>query len=255
MRPRWILGLGCFALVACGGGDDDGGGPPRLFLDPGEFRFGLVEVGASSTAVSTISNLEGGAFEIEKVEMRPLDQLTYEFSFSPKSVAADETARLEVTYHPVGKGDSAVQIVVTPRGGDPVVMDVNGTAISPAKLRLGDASIDFGTVPIGSSMETVSSITNRETTAGTVTFDPGLNVDLCDTEGSDRNTFCVKFTGVSVDSQGRFPIDASETINYAVRFVPQIEDIVETADFKLRTCAPEEAGCELTVELSGEGTN
>lgn len=250
---RSLFGIGLLALAAACSGGDEPTKPPRLFLDPGEIRFGLVQVGATSVAVSTITNLEGDAFEIEDVQMRPLDQLTWEFDYSPSSVPADGASQLTVSYHPVGKGDSGVTLVVTPKGGDPVEMTVNGTAISPPMLRLRDSTIDFGQVTIGSSGEMVSAITNRETTGGTVTFDPGLNVDICDAEGSDRNTFCVKFTGVSVDSQGRFPIDASETINFSVRFIPQIPDIVETAEFTLKTCE-DDMGCVVTVELFGEGT-
>ncbi|MEQ8272447.1 MAG: choice-of-anchor D domain-containing protein [Deltaproteobacteria bacterium] len=250
MRSRWTASLGLFALAACGGGDDSVD-PPSLFMEPGEIRFGVVEVGNTSKAVSTITNLNGDAFEIEDIEMRPLDQLTFEFSYTPSSVAAGEGSLLEVTYHPVGEGDSAIDLIVTPKGGDPVTMKVTGTAQPPATLRVSDLSIDFGMVPLGTTKDEVSSFTNREATSGTVTFDPGLNIDLC--ADNEFNTFCVEFSGVAISGTNTFPIGPNETISYVARFIPEVEDIQETASFTLSTCTGDE-DCEVEIDLFGSGT-
>lgn len=251
MRVKALMATSLCALAACGGETDEPGAV-SLYLDPGEVQFGQVEVGQRSTVIVSVVNLEGAAFEIESLTLRPRDELTFSHSVSSRSVPADGSAEIEVVYHPVGAASSTVELVVAPVGGAPVAITIRGNAVDPATLRVSDPSIDFGAVPVGMPQVSVSSIRNRTTTPGTVLFEPGLNVDLCDAEGADRNNFCVDFDGKTLDD-GRFAIGASETVSFTVTFQAEDSGIREAAQFELSTCEIS-TDCRVTVMLAGSGS-
>lgn len=249
MRRLAISATALIGLFACSGGDDDGG-PVTLVADPTQLVFGDVEVGMTSKAIVTLSTAEGAALTIDSVMMRPLDQLTWSFSLDKMQAGAGESIALEVEYHPTGAGASSVEFVVLAQNADPVVILVGGMGVDPADVRLGQAMFDFGDVTVGSSSELSSTLENRNGTPGTVTFDPGLNVDHCDANGSELNSFCVTFAGKTLDD-GKFSIEGNETVNFTIRFIPLDMGVTEQATFELFTCPMDD--CKETVTMFGTG--
>jgi len=141
---------------------------PSLALDPAALAFGPVATGATATLVSTLRNTGSAPLEVSAIAR--CAGTSAEFGWTPSApltVAAGGSAALSVTYAPADLGADAGCLAIT--SNDPASPAVNlalsGTGVGQAApaIALDPASLDFGTVTVGSTGTRVSQVRNPGT--------------------------------------------------------------------------------------------
>ncbi|MEU6317016.1 choice-of-anchor D domain-containing protein [Streptomyces sp. NPDC047009] len=146
---------------------------PGLGAAPGAMDFGEVPTGSTSTLNLQITNT---GTEAESIDSIAPPTGSFAVSGLPSAgtlVPAGGSFVLSVTYRPVGSQDDSDALVVSSSSGGAahtLSVPVNGTAITgQGHLEFSTSSLDFGSVPIGSSKSLSFTITNTGNIPVTVT--------------------------------------------------------------------------------------
>jgi hypothetical protein len=141
---------------------------PAIALTPATLSFGPVVLGSSATLTAQVGNAGTATLNVTGIAL--CSGSSPEFSWSPSaplSIAPGQSATLTVRYQPTAAGtDSGCLAIASNDAASPVVnLGVGGTGVAEAvpAVVLSPASLDFGTVTVGSSASRTASIQNTGT--------------------------------------------------------------------------------------------
>jgi PKD repeat protein len=130
--------------------------PPLLSVSPGNLSFGTLIVGQVSTQSFQVVNSGG-------ITMTGSVATTLPFAIqsgTPFSVAPGQTGQVQVTFSPVSSGNFSNAAVFMSNGGNST-NPVAGNALTPPQISVSPASLNFGTIAVGSNSQSSFVITNR----------------------------------------------------------------------------------------------
>jgi hypothetical protein len=121
----------------------------KVALTRTSFNFGTIPVGSSKSDSLFLRNTGTNLLVVDSV--RVTNQY---FSIQPTSasIALNDSANLKVTYSPLAQGTHSGLIIFysnSPSARDTVA--IQGTASSSSSVALTKTSLNFGTIPVGSS--------------------------------------------------------------------------------------------------------
>jgi hypothetical protein len=149
------------------------GTKPGLGAAPGAMDFGDVPTGSTSTLNLQITNTGTQAETIDSIAPPGGSFAASGLPDAGTVVPAGGSFVVSVTYTPAGgQNDSGALVISSSSGGDTHTLSVpvNGTAITgQGHLEFSTSSLDFGSVPVGSSKSLSFTITNTGNIPVTVT--------------------------------------------------------------------------------------
>ncbi|WP_377267590.1 choice-of-anchor D domain-containing protein [Peterkaempfera sp. SMS 1(5)a] len=149
------------------------GTKPGLGAAPDAMRFGEIPTGSSSTLNLQITNTGTAAETIDSVTLPSGPFAASGLPAAGTVLPAGGSFVASVIYTPTGTtADSDALVITSSSGGDAhsLSVPVNGTGITgQGHLEFSSASLDFGSVPIGSSKSLSFTITNTGNIPVTVT--------------------------------------------------------------------------------------
>jgi len=141
---------------------------PSIALTPTTLSFGSVVLGNVATLTAQVRNAGTATLNVTGIAL--CTGSSAEFAWSPAaplSIAPGQSTTLTVRYQPTAEGtDSGCLAISSNDAASPVVnLGVNGTGVAQAvpAVVLSPASLDFGTVTVGSSASRTASIQNTGT--------------------------------------------------------------------------------------------
>ncbi|MGH9433613.1 MAG: choice-of-anchor D domain-containing protein [Terriglobia bacterium] len=143
------------------------GGAPRLAATPPGLNFGNVGAGGSSMLAVTLVNSGGASVNITQSSVTGA-----EFSVSglavPLSLNAGQRITFNVTFSPKAAGNATGMVSVTSNAADPLLtIPLSGTG-GTFQLAVNPASINFGTIKLGSAG--IQTVTLNNTGSSIVTI-------------------------------------------------------------------------------------
>jgi len=146
---------------------------PAIALAPTSLTFGTVTVGGTATLSAQLRST--GTAPLHVTGIAPCAGTSAAFGFTPAApltVAPGANVALQVTYRPTAAGsDSGCLAVTSDDPASPTVqLGLSGTAVAQAvpAIALDPASLDFGTVLVGSTASRIAQVRNTGTGALTV---------------------------------------------------------------------------------------
>lgn len=141
---------------------------PAIALTPATLSFGSVVLGNTATLTAQVRNAGTAILNVTTIAL--CGGSSPEFGWSPAgplSIAPGQATTLTVTYQPTAAGtDSGCLAISSNDAASPVVnLGVGGIGVAQAvpAVVLSPASLDFGTVTVGSSASRTASIQNTGT--------------------------------------------------------------------------------------------
>lgn len=141
---------------------------PAIALTPATLSFGSVVLGNSATLTAQLRNAGTATLNVTGISL--CSGSSAEFGWSPAaplSIAPGQATTLTVTYQPTAAGtDSGCLAIASNDMASPVVnLGVGGTGVAQAvpAVALSPASLDFGTVTVGSSASRTAMVQNTGT--------------------------------------------------------------------------------------------
>jgi uncharacterized repeat protein (TIGR01451 family) len=128
--------------------------PPQLVITPTNNDFGQVTIGQIKLQSFVVVNI--GSQQITGSISSTLPFGLPDTSFT---VPAGQTGFVDVTFAPDAPGSFSNIVVFTSNGGN-FTNGVTGIGLTPAQLATSPASIDFGTVAVGSNAQASFTVTN-----------------------------------------------------------------------------------------------
>lgn len=206
--------------------------PGALSLSPSTLTFTNVPIGTSQKQTVTVSNTGGSDVTVSQVTASGTGFSVTGLTL-PFSVAASGSSTFSVTYAPTAAGNSSgtVTITSTATGTAPSV-SLSGSAVAAAALSASPASVNFGSVLLGSNQTVSETITN--------------------TGGSSLTVAQGTVTGTGFSMSGMsFPLTlaAGKTATFSVTFAPQ-SSASATGNLALTDSA---SASLLNIALAGTG--
>lgn len=173
-----ILSLSIFALAS--------NGHSAWTVSPSSINFGDVPVGTSKTVVLTITNT-GAVQSMVMSVTSSIPEVTTNF-VGEVPLNPGEIMTLMVTFKPTARGNYSGELVIA--SNDPanpyVVVTFTGTSSYATGIDVSPTSIDFGTIPVGTSKEEVVRVGNKGSS--------NLNVTITVTAGTPFSVSKESFT-------------------------------------------------------------
>ncbi len=190
--------------------------PPSCTVTPASIDFGTVTVGADSDTTFTIRNDGEGTLT------GSVSESCADFSIiaggGAFALGANDSVVVTVRYTPSGSGASAACDIET--GTECADVAVSGVGELPPSCTVTPASIDFGTVTVGASLDTTFTIRNDG--EGTLT-------------GSVSES-CADFAVIA--GGGAFALGANDSVVVTVRYTPSGSGASAACDIETGTeCA------------------
>jgi PKD repeat protein len=130
---------------------------PQLSVSPTNPAFGTVAVGQTNVLSFQVLNT-GGSNLTGTVTVNPPFAI---LSGSPLSVESGVTGVVQVTFSPTSGGNFSNNVVFTSNGGNGTnAVTGTGNGLTPAQLAVSPASLNFGTVAVGNTVQASFAITN-----------------------------------------------------------------------------------------------
>ncbi|HEV2392215.1 MAG TPA: choice-of-anchor D domain-containing protein [Verrucomicrobiae bacterium] len=145
--------------------------PPALSLSPGNLSFGTLVTGQNSNKTFRVVNNGGQT-------LNGAATVTGPFSISggsPFSLSSGQTGFVQVAFSPTTGGSFSNAVVFSSNGGNST-NTVTGSAVTPGLLAVSPATVNYGTVAVGSNVQATLVVTNEGglmITNGTVTVAAG----------------------------------------------------------------------------------
>jgi hypothetical protein len=175
----------------------------QLTASPASLDFGSVAVGGSATIGQTLTNSGGSSLTISQISPSGTG-----FTFSgitlPVTVPAAQSVMLNVSFAPSSGGAVAGSLGITSTGSNPSLsVPLKGTGSLPGQLTLSPATLDFGSVVIGT------------TQSQTGTLSAGSSAITVTSAGVSGSQFSVSGIALPVT------IPAGNSISYQLAYAPQ----------------------------------
>ena len=170
-----------------------------MVASPGSLAFGQVAVGKSTTLPVTLTNNQAWKQTINSFQAGGTGY-SVSAPTTPLTLTPGQSVTLQVTFTPQGSGLSGGSVFVS---GPALNVPFSGTGTATGQLSLSPASLNFGSVELGTTATQGSTFM---ATGGSVTISSAA---------SSNSQYGV--TGVS------FPltIDSGQSISFSVSFAPQ----------------------------------
>jgi PKD repeat protein len=130
---------------------------PQLSVSPSSLGFGTVAIGQTNLLSIQVQNAGGSNLTGTVTVSAPFAIQ----SGSPFSLQSGLTGVVQITFNPASSGSFSNNLIFTSNGGnstDPVTG--TGAGLSPAQLAVSPASLSFGTIAVGNSVQATFAITN-----------------------------------------------------------------------------------------------
>lgn len=212
-------------------------GSPEFALSPSSLNLGSVNVGATSAAQTfTLSNTGSAEGVVSGLNFTgPFSRATGgnagTCSAAPITVAAGASCTVGVVFQPVATGaaSGSASLVLTRAGVPPNTVALQGTGTAPS-VTLSVGSLNFGTVPVGSSSaELIVTLSNGGTGPATVS--------------QPAPTAPFSRTGGSCTGMGDISLAAGASCTLGFTFSPTVSD-----DYQ-QVLSLTAGGSTLTLEL------
>ena len=200
-----------------------------VIASPGSLAFGKVAVGKSATLPLTLTNNEPWKQTINSFQVSGTGY-SVSGATAPLTLAPGESVTLQVIFNPQGEGLTGGGVFVS---GPALNVPCNGTGTAVGQLSLSPASLNFGSVELGTTATQGSTFTAA---GGSVTISSAA---------SSNSQYGV--TGVS------FPltINSGQSVSFSVSFAPKTTG---KSSAKL-TFSSDASGSNIQESLVGNGTN
>jgi hypothetical protein len=196
--PGFPITAGAFQ-TAFGGGDDafvskfSPGEPPEVTLTPTSLTFASQPVGTiSPTQQATLANTGSAELKMSSIG-GPSGDFTLDTK-CPSGLKAGASCTLNVTFTPTSAGAKLGAVVITDNApGSPHTLQLRGTATGTGSiiLTLSPASLDFGSVAVGSSSDPQTvTVTNNGTVAASLVPPLGLFIRGTNNRDFHLNSQC-----------------------------------------------------------------
>jgi uncharacterized protein (TIGR03382 family) len=145
---------------------------PSIALSPPSLTFPTVTLGGTAQQTTQVQNTGTAPLSVTAISLCPGTSPVFSWSpAAPITVAAGGSATLTVTYAPLAAGtDSGCLAIASNDPANPTVsLGLTGTAVAPTTpaIALSPASLDFGSVTVGSA----GTLTTQVQNTGTATLD------------------------------------------------------------------------------------
>ncbi|HEX9066511.1 MAG TPA: choice-of-anchor D domain-containing protein [Streptosporangiaceae bacterium] len=140
---------------------------PGFYAKPGSLSFGEVPDGTSTSASLVITN---GGTTSETVSSVTAPGAPFSVTGLPSgTIAPGASVTATVTYQPTAVQDDSAQLVIDAGDGTSLSVGLSGTGIADlSQLSPAPASIDFGSVPLGTQVTQTIDLTNAGNLPATV---------------------------------------------------------------------------------------
>ncbi|HEY6167374.1 MAG TPA: PKD domain-containing protein, partial [Verrucomicrobiae bacterium] len=129
--------------------------PPLLSAGPANLDYGAVVIGQTNTQSFQVVNL-GGLTLTGAVTTTPPFAIA---GGSPFSIAPGATSQVFVSFAPTNAANFSNAVVFVSNGGN-ATNTATGSGLTPAQLSVSPASLNFGTVAVGSNASLSFTVTN-----------------------------------------------------------------------------------------------
>jgi PKD repeat protein len=173
--------------------------PPLLLVSPANLTFGTLIIGQTNTQSFQVVN-SGGLTLTGGVVTTPPFRIQ---SGSPFSLAPGLTGMVQVAFSPSSAGSFSNLVTFTSNGGN-ATNSATGAGVAPPSLAVSPASLNFGTVAVGTNPQANFVVTNQggaTLTNGTATVTAGPFTILSGTpfnlSGNSSTNLVIQFTPTS----------------------------------------------------------
>jgi hypothetical protein len=220
---------GCAGIISSPSGNSTQTG--SLQLNPGSVCFGRVGLGKQSTQTFSVTNPNQSTVTITKLNVSN-PQFTVASTALPLSLPSGQAANISVSVKPAAAGN----MTATLSAATPVVLNLSVTGVSPQQqLSLSSATVDFGTVSVGTQGTQSLVITN----AGAA----DLTVSMVALTGSEFS-----LSGIATPKI----ISSGQTAALTLTFIPTAAG---SASGSLAITSNDPANPTVNLPLTGSGTN
>ncbi len=205
-----IVATGCGGVAASASSPAAGPTPTpnadaaHVSSSPTSIDFGSVAVGSQKTTTLTVTNTKGTAANVTQIKISGSGFSYTSNSSVPFKLAAGQSATLTVTFTPVTAGTATGSLSVSISGGaSPAPTSLTGTGLASGQLGISPASMNFGTVAVGTPVSQKGSLTAA---------------------GSSITVSSASWNGAGYSLSGiTFPVTvpAGQSVPYTVTFNPQ----------------------------------
>lgn len=201
-----------------------------LTANPGSIAFGNENVGTSTSKTVTITNSGNTSATVSQVSVTGAG-----FSVTgitvPVTLNAGQSATFSAVFDPAATGSDSGTVTITSNSNDPTVA-LTGTGVQGA-LSSSPASVNFGSLLVGSSGTVPVTLTNSGTASVTISA-----------ASASGNGFSI--SGLTVPTT----LSAGQNTTFDVKFAPTTSGSA-SGSVSITSNAP---GSPLTIALSGTGT-
>jgi len=139
-----------------------------LGSNPTSLSFGSVAVGNNNSLSETVTNTGGSSVTISQTSISGSG-----FSISgittPVTLTAGQSATFTVTFTPASAtGASGSVSIISNASNTALSIPLSGTGVAPGQLAASPASVNFASVPVGSTVSLVQTLTNSGGSALTI---------------------------------------------------------------------------------------
>jgi hypothetical protein len=178
-------------------------GPGELAASSLALQFGTIPRASSKELSETISNGGSSALTVSGMSATGAG-FSYTGITPPVTLSPGQAATFKVTFSPQSTGATAGNLVIDSNAANPTLsITLSGTSTSPGQLGVNPATLNFGSVAVGSSQSQTASLSASN---GPVT------VSAADISGSEFSV-----TGLSLP----VTIPSGSSISFTVSFTPQ----------------------------------
>jgi HYDIN/CFA65/VesB-like, Ig-like domain/Abnormal spindle-like microcephaly-assoc'd, ASPM-SPD-2-Hydin len=180
----------------------------QLTVAPTSISFGVVKVGNNQSQPATLTNSGGSSLQVTKVTVTGTGFSVSGLSF-PVTLASGQSQGFTVIFTPQSAGSVSGNLAIANTGSSPTVnVALSGGPPTAGAVTLNPTSLNFGSVPVGSSQGLPETLINSGGSTVTITqVNPtgtgfsvsGLNLPLVLAAGQSQ-AFTVTFTPTSAGS-------------------------------------------------------
>ena len=200
------------ALVGCGGNSPSSPASPvtsvpdaaHIAFSPAPLDFGTVPVGVQKTSSVTVSNKNGSTATISQITATGSGFSVVSAPPMPLVLAAGQSSTVTVGFDPTAAGPASgsVSVVLSGTTSSPTEA-LAGTGLASGQLGVSPATIDFGTVVVGSSQQQKGSL---------IAGSSGITVSSASWNGAGYSLSGVTFP---------LTVPAGQSVPFTVTFAPQ----------------------------------
>ncbi len=133
----------------------------QLASNPGNESFGNVAVGSQSSQTVTLTNNTASTVNILQAAVSGTG-FTLSGITTPRAVNASQSTTFTVTFAPKAAGSASGSVTITSDAPNPSLsVPLSGTGVSQGVLGASPASLNFGTVRVGSNQALSETVTNN----------------------------------------------------------------------------------------------